>query len=447
MADAPMRPFGRRAALMLPLLLGGCQTISDWLETNKPPIPGKRLPVMAAKRGVSIDNPEGRRVTLPAPVANADWPQAGGVPSHAMGHLAARPVLAESWHASIGEGGGYRRQISAYPVVANGRVVTMDSDGVITAYDTQSGRRLWRTETQGKKDRSTNIGGGVAFDGGVLYAATGRAEALALDAASGKILWRASIGNAARAAPTLAGGRLFIPTISDELLALSAKDGSRQWSYQASNAETSVLGLPSPAYADGFVVAGFASGELLCLRESGGAVVWAENLAATGGRDSLIDLSAIRGMPVIANGQVYVASLGGLMLALDLRSGRRLWERDIGASETMWLAGDWLFALSLDNEALAINRNDGAVAWITPLPRFVDETRQRDPIRWLGPILVSNRLILAGSGNVQVAIALDPANGKVVGRQELSGPTAVAPVVAGGAVYLVTDDATLTVLR
>ena len=36
------------------------------------------------------------------------------------------------------------------------------------------------------------------------------------------------------------------------------------------------------------------------------------------------------------------------MVCLDLRSGRRLWEREVGGSETPWLAGDWLFVQTLD---------------------------------------------------------------------------------------------------
>ena len=440
-----MQSIGRRAALLLPLAAGGCGIFDNWFGSEKPGLPGKRLPVLAANLGLQIDNPPERRITLPRPARNPAWPQAGGQASHSMGHLSARDTLARVWSADIGEGGGYRAKITATPVAADGRVVTMDSDGLVSAFDSRTGSRLWRTDTQGKTDRSTNVGGGVAMDSGRVFAATGRAEVLALEASSGKVLWRTELGSPARAAPTVADGRLFVPTLTDELRAFDAQDGHQLWAYQANSVDRLILGLPSPAYADGLVVAGFASGELIALRADGGSVAWADSLAATRGRDSLIDLPTITGMPVIDRGQVFATGLGGLTVSLDLRSGRRLWEREIGSAETPWLAGDWLFVLSTDAELIALNRDDGAVAWVTPLPAFEDLERKRDPIRWIGPTLVADRLILAGS--IGRAVAVSPYTGKILGRQELSGAGSVPPVVADGSVFVVSDDATLLALR
>ena len=439
------RGLGRRGALLLPLAAGGCGIFDDWFSSDKPPLPGKRLSVLAASRGLQIDNPPERKIALPPPRANPAWPQSGGLPSHAMGHLAARDVLVRLWRSDIGAGGGYRAKITATPVIAERHVVTMDSDAVITAFDPRTGARLWRTDTQGEDDRSTNIGGGVAIDGGRVFASTGRAELLALDIANGKILWRSPLGAPARAAPTVADGRAFVPTALDELRAFTAADGRQQWAYQANAVDTTILSLPSPAYADGVVVAGFASGELTALRADGGSVAWADSLAATRGRNSLIDLPTITGRPVIDNGQVFASGLGGLTISLDLRTGRRLWEREIGSGEQPWLAGDWLFVLSTDNVLAALNRTDGTVAWVTPLPSFENEEKKRDPIRWIGPTLVGDRLIVAGS--VDRAIAVSPYTGKILGRQELSGAASVAPVVADGTVFVVTDDANLLALR
>ncbi len=437
--------LSRRGVMLLPLATAGCGLFDNWFGDTKKPIPGTRLPVLAVSRGLQVDNPPERKIALPPPTRDPAWPQAGGLPSHSMGHLAARDVLTRAWSATIGEGGGYRAKITATPVIADGRVVAMDSDGMVSAFDPRSGGRLWRTDTQARKDRSTNIGGGIALDGGRVFCSTGRADVLALDAATGRILWRVPLGSPARAAPTVAGGLLFVPTLANEVRAFSASDGRQQWSYQGTAAETEILGLPSPAYADGVVVAGFGSGDLVALRADGGAVAWTDSLAATRGRNSLIDLPSITGLPVIDRGQVFATGLGGLTISLDLRSGRRLWEREIGSANTPWLAGDWLFLLSTDASLVAINRDDGAIAWVTPLPQYEDETNSSHPIRWLGPTLVADRLVLAGS--VNRAIAVSPYTGKVLGRQDLSGAASVPPVVADGTVYLVTDDATLLALR
>ena len=436
--------LSRRAALLLPAALGGCSLFDSWFGQEKPPLPGTRIAVMVRHRGLEVDD-AGARVVLPPPVANADWPQAGGNPSHAMGHLAVRDALDMAWRVDIGEGGGYRRKITAQPVVAGGRVFTMDSDAVVTAYDTANGHEIWRVDTQAEGDRSANVGGGLGIDGDTLYAGTGRAEVLAMAAATGSIRWRKPVGSPVRAAPTIAEGRIFVATLDNQLQALATDDGRRLWGFQAPAMETIVLGLPAPAYADGVAVAGFSSGELVALRATSGSVAWSDNLAASRGRNSLLDLAAVRGLPVASEGRVFAGGLGGLTISLDLRTGRRLWEREIATSDTPWLAGEWLFVLGSEGRLAAVARSDGRVTWVSQLPLYQDEEEKKHPIRWIGPVLAGDRLIL-GSSDAR-AIAVSPYTGEILGQQKLSGAMSVEPAVAGGTVYVITDDASLVALR
>ena len=438
--------LGRRAALTLPLAtLGGCSLFDDLFFSSKTPLPGRREVVAVAHSGLVPPSGTPPRVVLPAVTTNADWPQAGDSTTHLGGNLAigARPSLA--WRAAIGEGGGYRRKITSQPVVAGGRVYAMDSDAVVSAFDVATGRRLWRLETQGRKDRSTNIGGGIAVEAGSLYASTGRAELLALDATSGKLKWRQPLGGPARSTPTIADGRIFVTTISQQLLALSATDGAHVWSFQASVAGTTMLGAPAPAYTDGLVVAGFGSGDLAAVRAATGGVAWTDSIASAAGRTSLADLSAITGMPVIDPPRVYATGLGGLLVAIDLRAGRRLWEREVASSQTPWVAGEWMFILTADQQLAALSTGDGGVAWLVELPRYANQNKQTDPVRWLGPVLAGNRLLVVGT-NAR-ALWLSPANGDTLATVKLPAAASVAPIVAGGTAYLVTDDGSLLAFR
>lgn len=431
-------------------LLAGCSIfngdfLDDWFGTNKTPIPGKREAVLAGSHALDVDPADASPVTLPPPVANADWAQPGGSLTHAMGNLQAGSVLIEAWHGDIGVGGGYRRKLTSTPLVADGRVYTMDSDANVAAFDLQTGSRLWRTDTQAKTSRSTNIGGGITSHGGIVYAATGRGDLVAIDGAKGGITWRAVLAMPARSAPSWANGLLYVVTVDDQVLAMSDKDGSKVWAYQATNASTSLLGQPAPAVSDGLVVAGFGSGDLAALRADSGVVVWTDSLALASGRASVANLSAIHGMPVIDRGVVYAIGLGGLMLSLDLRSGRRLWERAIGGSETPWLAGDWIFVLTADQQLVCLRRADGHVRWVSDLPRYGNPEKLRNPITWTGPLLAGGRLVLAGDN--KQAMAVSPVDGKVLGTHTLSGPASVPPVLASGALLLITDNGDLLALR
>ena len=213
------------------------------------------------------------------------------------------------------------------------------------------------------------------------------------------------------------------------------------------NAVTAVLGQPAPAYADGLVVAGFGSGELVCLRAESGNVVWSDNLGAAGGRAaSVADFSSIRGLPVISNGRVFATGTGGLTLSLDLPTGRRLWEREVASVASPWVAGDWVFLVSLEQQIAALNANDGRVAWITDLPRWEDPEKQKDSFTWFSPVLVEDRIVVAGTS--EEALSISPYTGDILGRQKLSGQSApVGPIVADGTLLLVSEDARLLALR
>ena len=441
------KALSRRAALLAPLSLAACDAISDWFSTKKDPLPGKREPLGALRRGFTPDA-AAPQVSLPPPVTDAAWPQAGGDPSHLMGHLAASETMKPAWSADLGEGGGKRGEILAQPVAANGVVFAMDSNATISAYNLGTGARLWRTETVSEDSDSTNVGGGLCWDGGTLFAVNGLGGLLALDAAKGTVKWRKDMDAPARSAPTVAGGRMFLTTIDAKLLALSLDDGHVLWTYQATEVPTTILGDPAPSYDAGLgiVVAGFGSGEIVALRGESGAIVWTDTLGISQGRATLADFLAIRGEPVISNGQVFATGLGGLTIAADLLTGRRVWDRRASSANTPWIAGGWMFLVSTDQEVGAINVEDARVAWVAQLPRWTDPEKKKDLITWYGPVLAGDRLIVLGT-NKRV-LWLNPMSGETLASQELSdAPSPFPAVVVQGTMLVVTDDGKLTAWR
>jgi len=445
--NRPARGLTRRASLLLPLALGGCSWISDLFEEEKTLTPGDRQAVLAPERSLAVDESmRGQIVTVPEVTRNASWPLPGGNPAHAMGHLWTGP-LKPAWSADIGAGGGYRRQLTAQPLVADGRVFTMDSDAVVSAFSVKDGSQIWQTETKQEDVESSNVGGGIAYDDGRLYAVTGRADVLALDPANGKILWRNTLGMPARSAPTVVSGLLFVGTIDDQLLAINLKDGSQAWSYQATSSPLAVLGQPAPAYSDGVLVAGFGSGDLAALRGVSGSPVWTDNLGSVRGGNMLSDFASISALPVIDGGTVYAVGLGGLLVAIDLRSGRRLWERGVSGAQAPWVAGDWLFLVSGDQRLAAMTKADGLVRWVTQLPRWRNEEKQKDPIFWSGPLLAGGKLILTSDADSGQLLAVAPENGKILSQSDLSAPASLPPIAAAGFVLVLTNDATLTAFR
>jgi outer membrane protein assembly factor BamB len=433
--------LSRRSALLLPLLapaLAGCSWF-DWLtDEAKKPISGKREPVLASVRGLTVDSAES--VTLPPAVHNPAWPQYYDSVSHAGGNLAGG--LTRVWSTSIGVGGDYRARLTAQPVVSGSQVVTMDSDGAVAAFDLGTGKRLWRTVTKPKKAKNSNLGGGIAILGDRIYVVTGRAQALALALSDGHEIWRVDLTSPARGAPTATQEGLFFCTMEEQLQGISLQDGKLHWAYQATGTNTGTIGQAAPAYADGVLVAGFESGDLAAVRADSGTLVWTDNMGGVKGAASLSDFASVRGAPVISNGLVVAIGLGGLLAALDVRSGRRVWQRDVAGANTPWLAGDIAYLVSQDQKLAAVGRDDGGVRWVTNLPRFGNVKREKNLITWAGPVLAGGKLVLV-SDHGKMAV-LDPISGTLVASSAIADKGSMPPTIAQGKVLVLTDDATLT---
>jgi outer membrane protein assembly factor BamB len=437
--QAPLH-LSRRSALLMPLALGGCGMF-DWLTDDaKPPIHGNREPILSPARGLAVD--AASTIELPPVVTNAEWAQPDNGPSHVGGNFSGG--LAKAWSRNIGAEGDYRARFTAQPIIAGGHVYTMDTDGRIRAWDLSSGAALWDTRTKPKKNKSGNIGGGISYADGRIYAATGRAEALALDAGTGHIIWRREIDAPARSAPTIVGNMLYFCTLDQKMVAMTTA-GVQLWAYTATRADTGVLAQASPAYSDGLLVAGFESGDLACVHADNGTLAWSDNLGTLKGSASLLEFSTVAGAPVVENGIVYAIGLGGLMAALDLRSGRRVWERDIAGGNTPWLAGDTLFIVTAEQKAAAVSKDDGTVHWVTDLPQFENPKRTKGLISWTGTPLIGGKLVTV-STDAHMAI-LDPTDGKLVSKNEMNAPAALQPVVAQGIMLVLSDDATLTAYK
>ncbi len=433
-------------ALAAALLLAGCDTFKDVFGESKEKLPGKRVSVLSLDKSLEPD-PElkSKSVTLPAPFDNPAWPDAGGVPSHAMYHLALSDDVKEIWRVTLGDGASRYGRVLAQPVVADGRVFAMDSQDVISAYDADTGKLLWTVDPRPDNRKEGAYGGGVAIADGRIYVNTGYAQVLSLDAATGKEIWRQPLSAPAHGAPTVADGRVFVVTVENELEALAAVDGHRLWSDNGIPEPAVLLGASGPAVLGDIVVVPYSSGEVFALRVENGRRLWSDNLASTRLTGALSSLADIRGAPVIDRDRVFAISHSGLMVSIDLRSGSRVWEQEIGGASGPWVAGDFVYVLSNDVDLVCLTRQDGKVRWVHELARYEDPEDKSDPIRWAGPVLAGDRLIVVASDGQ--ALSISPYTGESLGRTEFPDGIYVPPSLANKTLYVVTDEAELIAFR
>lgn len=435
------RNLGRRTAMLMPvalapLALAGCD------DTPKVKVVGLQEPVLpvVAPMDPAVDAPA---VSIPAAVALADWPQYMADPKHAPGNIAGPAGFTRTWRASIGEGGGYRQPLQASPVIAEGKVFTMDANGNVSAFSASSGTRIWHLYTRPKHTTVLNIGGGIGYSNGTLYASTGYSELLSLDPASGKVNWRQKLDFSARSAPSIGAGLVAVSCQNDLLLTFDPATGAPGWRFlgQITPNAASVAVIGAPAIDSGIVVAGFSSGTLAALDANSGTPVWEQSFAASFGAAGAVSFADVAAAPVIAGGVVYAIGLGGTVQAIDLRSGAKVWERSAAGNQPLCAAGGFVFVLDQTQKLAAIHADDGLVSWAVQIPNFKNMKHKKNPIIWAGPIMVNGMLVLSNDHG-QIAM-VDPADGSIKSTANLEAAADMPPIAAAGLLLQLTRDATL----
>ncbi len=436
------------SVFVLGVTLAGCGSGNWFGEPEKPPLKGERISVLDYEKDLRPDETAVASSAFQSSEAwqNETWPQAGGTPSHAMQNLAlSGKALQKVWSADIGDGSKSRLPLTTQPVVAGQSIFTLDTDAQLSAFAINDGKKRWSIDVRDKTEKDPVIPGGISSDNGFLYVTAGYDELLCVDAQKGDIKWRVKLSSPSRAAPTVSGGRVYVTTMSNSITAFDTTNGAVLWEYAGLGQSTGLIGAASPAATNDLVIPAFSSGEIYALRAGNGSVAWSDNLASSLRLGGMTTLSDIRGLPVVLDDVVYAISFGGKMAAIDLRTGSRIWQKDIAGAKTPWVIGNRVFIITNDGQIVSLNRADGAVIWVSQLARFKDKEDKKGPIFWTGPIFAGNRL-LAFSTHGRVA-EIDPEKGSLLQEWQTGENVQIAPIIANGTLYILADNGTLAAYR
>ena len=433
------RLLGAGLTVSLAIVLTACGSLSaikNPFGEEEERLPGERVSVITDPGQFNAAQISPRAVALPPARSNASWAQPGGSASNNLGHVALAGGVRKAWSVDAGTGSSSRGRLSAVPIVAGGRVYTLDAAGNVSAFSASSGAKAWGVSvTPDNESSKEGFGGGLAFESNTIYVTTGYGTVVALNASSGAVLWTTPIGEPIRNSPTVADGKVFFVSTENTLHALNASTGSKLWRARGLPQPTTLLSNASPAVASGTVVAPFPAGDIMAFQTGSGKRAWSDSLS----RSSDTSAAGILGdpaRPVIDRGVVYAVSHGGRMIATSAGSGARVWTRNIASTQMPWLAGDVVFVVDTRGRLMAIGRRDGQIRWVSDLPASS---------RWSGPVLAGSRVwVVSGDG---LLVGADARTGQLGTQIDLDTDVFVTPVVAGGRMYILSDDADLIALN
>ncbi len=433
--------IGAGLAAILAVSLSACGSpltnmVRNPFKKEEEKLPGDRIAVITDPTLVNLDPASMKPVSVPPPRVNAAWSQPGGSPSNNLGHLALGDSLHKVWAVDAGTGSSSRGRLSAVPLVDGGKIFTLDAAGNVSCFQAASGAKVWSVNVTPKREKSTEgFGGGLALDGNRLYATTGYGTVLALDAGNGSIIWNKEMGQPVRSSPTAAGGKVYFVSTDNMLHALNGSDGKEAWKARGLPQAATLLSNVSPAVSSGIVIAPFPSGDITAFSTGSGQAAWSDSLTPSN-ENTAAGILGDPARPVIDRGVVFAVSHGGKMIAASESSGERLWSRNLASTQMPWIAGDAVYVVDLSGKLIALSRSDGAVRWVTDLPQGG---------RWSGPVVAGGRVwVVSGQGLI---VGADARTGQLSGNVDLGTDVFITPIVAGGRMYILADNAQLIALN
>jgi len=246
------------------------------------------------------------------------------------------------------------------PSIGYGHVYVAQQKGLFFALRAKTGRVDWRKSLGRCAASSPTIGRGVVYQAYMhpVVCAQGQPGAegfvVAWDAQTGDERWTYNTAPV-ESSPLLRGRRLYFGAWDHGVHAINAKTGRRIWRFQADNEVNT-----SAAYWRGRIFIASDSGTLYALSAKSGKQLWsAQSQSRFGSREFFY------ATPTVAYGRVYIGNTDGTMYVFGAKSGRLLWARPLGTYiyGAAAVYNRKVFVGTYDGKFYALDAATGDVRW------------------------------------------------------------------------------------
>jgi outer membrane protein assembly factor BamB len=321
----------------------------------------------------------------------------------------------QAWTARIGEVG-----YTLMPAVS-GTTVTVagGADGAVVALDAATGRELWRASA------GAPLAAGVGSDGNVTAVITRSNDVVAF--AGGKEIWRQRLPALAYTAPFVAGARVFVLSADRSVTAFDGRNGHKLWT-QARPGEPLVLSQSGVMLAVGDTLVVGQGGRLAGMNPANGSLRWEAPIASPRGINDVERLADLVGRVSRVGTNVCARAFQTAVGCVDASRGQLAWTQKANGHEGVHGDEANVFGTEADGRVVAWKRDTGQRAW----------TSERLMHRGLTAPLALGRSVVVGDSTGFVHL-LSREDGTLLNRLATDGsPVAAAPLAAGNTLVVVT---------
>jgi outer membrane assembly lipoprotein YfgL len=318
-----------------------------------------------------------------------------------------------------------------FPLVvqtAGATVALASGAGDVNLLDARTGEVLWRTSV------GATLNAGVGHDGRSAAVVTTENELVVLQ--SGKELWRQRLAAPSYTPPLVAGARVFVLGADRSVTAFDGASGRRLWN-QTRTGEPLVLRQPGVLMAVGDTLVVGLGARLVGMNPLNGTSRWELPLASPRGTNDVERLVDLVTGVARQGDNVCLRSFQATVGCVDAARGALLWTKPAAGAQGLSGDAELLLGVEFDDTLVAWRRADGERLWSSNALRYR---------RLTAPLLLGAGLVVGDEGGRLHFLAR--ADGALQARVETDGsPIATTPVLAGNTLVVVTRNGRVLGLR
>ncbi|MQA30345.1 MAG: PQQ-binding-like beta-propeller repeat protein [Luteitalea sp.] len=276
------------------------------------------------------------------------------------------------------------------PVFFNGRLYSIGMTGIVTAYDANSGKRLWQKPGSTPVPLyTTHAFSPIVDNGRVIFHVGGHNQGslVALDEYTGEAKWTWSGDGPGYGSPivvSIGGTRQLVTITQTKIVGIDVANGTLLW--ERPFVHPSNNNMMTPMVAGNRVIVGGTAGPTMALNITRANNQWTAE-PAWENADAPLSMSNA----VVAGDILFGLSSrnSGQYFALDVGTGKTLWtsEGRQAANAAVLRAADLLFSLEDDGELIVARASKAA---FEPVKRY----KVADSATYAQPALAGNRIFV-----------------------------------------------------
>ncbi|MEP7100004.1 MAG: outer membrane protein assembly factor BamB [Burkholderiales bacterium] len=312
--------------------------------------------------------------------------------------------------------------------VTRGVFTVAGSDGTVLALDADTGREVWRGNAGGK------LSAGVGSDGRFAAVVTREGELVVFE--QGQVKWRKSLGTRVTTAPLVAGERVFVLGVDRSAQAFDALDGRKLWALQRPGdpltlAQSGVLA----AFKNTLIVG--QGPRMAGIEPTQGTVKWDVAVGSPRGANEIERLADLVGPPVRIGDTVCARSFQAAVGCVDAERGSSVWSKNVGGTDAIGGDAEFVFAGDASDRITAWKTASGDVAWTTD--KLLYRTLS-------APLSIGKSVVFGDEDGTVHWLARDTGEAQLRLTTD-GGAITVQPVVSGNTMLVVTRKGGLFAFR